>query len=141
MIINQLRNNGFCIVLLISSAFYSNAQTDTSRIPCDPEISYIQLMKEAGVTSRKISTNNLDCKIIEFYKSDSLFIRQYYSKDIYFEGLMSKGYKTGMWSGCYKGKIIVNIAYLGEPRNRPIYVELWNKRGKHIRKTFLSIIE
>lgn len=141
MISNQLRNKAFSIIIFFSSIFCCFAQTDSLGISCIPDTNYIELLKETGISSKKISTSNLDCKVIESYNSDSLLIRHYYAKGIYFEGILSKGHKIGVWKGYYKGRIIVKIGYIGEQKNRPIYVELWNKKGKHIRKTFLSIIE
>jgi hypothetical protein len=135
------KNKAFCLIFFFSSAFCCLAQNDSSRINCIVNSDYIELLKEAGIYSKKISSGTLNCMIIESYNKDSSLIRHYYTKDIYFEGIISNGHNIGVWKGYYKNRLLIKIGYLGDQKNRPVYIELWDKKGKYIRKTFLNVIE
>lgn len=117
------------------------AQVHSLGSPCVIDDSYIDLLKDVGFSSHEIYADSMiKCHTV-YYNSDSLLLRFDCAKNMYFEGIIYKGNKFGLWEGVYKGRRIVEIGYLGEPKNRPIYIGLWNKRGKYISKTFLSIIE
>lgn len=107
---------------------------------CSPDEIYLSLMKDAGVNTNQISRPKATCKVL-YINSDSSFVRQYYSNKIYFEGAMKHGFKVGIWEGYYKSVKIAAVAYMGEPKNRPVFIELWDIKGKHISKTYMSIIE
>lgn len=117
------------------------AQAQPLDSPCVVSHSYIELLKEVGFGSREIYADSMiKCNTVH-YNSDSVLLRIHYAKNMYFEGIIYRGNKFGIWKGVYKGRTIIEIAYMGEPKNRPIYIGLWNKRGKYISRTFLSIIE
>lgn len=70
--------------------------------------------------------------------SDTLFVREYYSDNIYFKGKVLKQYKFGYWEGYYKNILIIKTAYVG---NEPAFVRLSDKNGKIKKNYTFSIIK
>lgn len=107
---------------------------------CSPDVTHFELIKESGIDTTKLRKSEFNC-LIEQLSDDSIVITQVYGKNLIIKGFTIRGNKIGIWSCYHKGIKIFDIAYLGNQENRPIFIELWSKKGKHIRKTHLSIIE
>lgn len=140
MNIKQHKNKMLLFLITSLSLFSCNIQKGLINNSCRTDKVYLELMDEAGINTRKLKKNDLNCQIKNI-SPDSLFVQQFYSDVIFFEGYLIKGNKTGQWNGYYKDKLFVKVSYLGEPKNRPVFIDLWNIEGKHIRQTNLSIIE
>lgn len=137
--ISQLRNE-ILIIILFFIIYSCQTQKGSIQKYCNYNKVYLELLKESGINTTKINKKKLNCTI-QNITSDSSFVQQHYSEEIYLEGTILKGNKVGVWKGYYKGKLLFKVGYLGESKNRPIFIEIWSIDGKHIRQTNLSIIE
>lgn len=140
MIINNPNIRILRIAALMICFMNCKAQQVQKKLPCKPESTYLSWIYEIGVDTANFKIEDFHCNMLS-NSGDTIFVREQYFNNIYFEGNLIHGQRVGIWKGYYKGTKIVQTAYLGEKRDRPVYVELWSKRGKYIRKTYMSVIE
>jgi len=135
---NETKKYFFYLTILTISLVSCSSQARFAKNGCNPDKVYLEWMRESGVDTKSFKKNKINCKTIS-RKGDSTFVREYYSDNIYFEGNLWKGIKFGIWNGYFKKTKIIETAYLGEEKRRPIFVELWNINGEHIRYTKFNL--
>jgi hypothetical protein len=71
----------------------------------------------------------------------SVFKREIYSSDLYFEGLYHKSNKVGLWKAYYKNKLVSEIMYVicKEGVNTPVYSVKYDLHGKVTRRQTYNI--
>lgn len=139
-IIKQHRNKAKYYNLLLIFLFLCFTVESSVDYTCKPDRICLSWLKEIGINTNRFNEDSFNC--VTIYKNgDTTFLREYYSKDTYFEGKLINNRKAGVWKGYYKKRKVVETAYLGEEKIRPIYVELWSKRGKQIRFTKFNTID
>jgi len=122
------------IISLLSCQFQKKLTTNN----CTTDKIYLEWLQEAGIATKGIKKSDVRCTINVV--RDTSYLKQEYSDEIYFEGRILGRNKVGLWKGFYKGKVIIETAYLGETNNRPMFVSLWNINGELIRVTKFNTI-
>ena len=135
----QQKNRFIFFIMLF---FFSNCSQINKFPPynCEIDKGYLELLNESGVDLKSIKKKNIHCNIYNKL-NDTLYLKQFYSEQVYFKGIIYKDKKMGLWKGYFNEKLIIEIAYLGEINNRPIFVRLWKINGDFIRYTKFSTIE
>ena len=94
MNIKQHKNKMLLFLITSLSLFSCNIQKGLINNSCRTYKVYLELMDEAGINTRKLKKNDLNCQIKNI-SPDSLFVQQFYSDVIFFEGYLIKGNKMG----------------------------------------------
>lgn len=102
-----------------------------------PNLIYQEWVSEA---LKKTQQFKYGIAITDTIISDTSFVKEYFSKNIFFEGKIFDNNKFGYWNGYYKNKLIIETAYIGDS-DSPMFVHLRNKKGKIIANYTFSIIQ
>lgn len=106
-------------LLLILLFFGFTVEKSSVDYTCKPDRICLSWLKEIGLNTKCFNEDGFNC--VTIYKNgDTSFLREYYSKDTYFEGKLINNQKAGVWKGYHKKRKVVETAYLGEDKIRPI---------------------
>lgn len=98
---------------------------------CKQDKIFISLFERVPTGVDQLQKREFYCDI-DSLKNDSVFIIQHYSKDVLYKGYEVEGFKSGIWSGFFSEKNIINVVYSGESEDQIMYFELLNLDGEKI---------